>query len=395
MTRLLEILISLAIVTVLFLVVGLVLPSSRHITEKVETNRAMTIVFDTLNSFRRFTDWNPLVLRDPRMKVQLSGPAEGVGATLTYSSDNPRLGEGSYEITESVPGERILYAVENPQRGHDKQFAFTFRKTGRSLRNIEISQTYDVKYGWDLLGRYAGLYVSRHVGDDMKMGLDRLSNMLATVPNADYRRQGVRLVDLRVVDAPAQDLLVVNAGSIPRDEDKLKAAMKADMEWIKRSMDASGLVAAGPMRIVTSEFGRENYAFDVAVPVRRKGEATADADTEAKADADGEAKTDAAAGGEPAAEARPQALVAATGEKLEGLKLLGPVEYVRTAPSRAVTGHYNGYIFELENAHNMLRAWALTQGYEVVDRPFDLYLEGVDAAFTAEGEYQIYWALKD
>jgi len=392
MTRLLEILISLAIVTVLFLVVGLVLPSSRHITETVETNRAMTIVFDTLNSFRRFTDWNPLVLRDPRMKVQLSGPAEGVGATLTYDSDNPRLGHGSYEITESVPGQRITYAVDNPQRGHDKRFVFTFRKTGRSLRNIEISQNYDVTYGWDLLGRYAGLYVSRHVGDDMKMGLERLGNMLATVPNADYRRQGVRLVDLRVVEVPAQDLLVVTAGSIPRDEDKLKSAMKADMEWIKRSMDANGLVAAGPMRIVTSEFGRENYAFDVAVPVRRKGEAKADEDG-AKAD---EATTDAdAEGGQPAAEAKPQALVAATGAQLDGLKLLGPVEYVRTAPGRAVTGHYNGYIFELENAHNMLRAWALTQGHEVVDRPFDLYLEGIDTAFTADGEYQIYWALKD
>ncbi|HVI26325.1 MAG TPA: polyketide cyclase [Xanthomonadaceae bacterium] len=396
MTRLLEILISLAIVTVLFLVVGLVLPSSRHITETVETNRAMTIVFDTLNSFRRFTDWNPLVLRDPRMKVQLSGPVEGVGATLTYDSDNPRLGHGSYEITESVPGERIVYAVENPQRGHDKRFVFTFRKTGRSLRNIEISQNYDVKYGWDLLGRYAGLYVSRHVGDDMKMGLERLGNMLASVPNADYRRQGVRLVDLRVVDVPAQDLLMVNAGSIPRDEDKLKAAMKADMEWIKRSMDASGLVAAGPMRIVTSEFGRENYAFDVAVPVRRKGEAKGDADTEAKADAGTGATTDAAAeGAQPAAEAKPQSLVAASGQKLDGLKLLGPVEYVRTAPGRAATGHYNGYIFELENAHNMLRAWALTQGHEVVDRPFDVYQDGIDAAFTAEGQYQIYWALKD
>jgi hypothetical protein len=378
MTRLIEILISLAIVTVLFLVVGLVLPSSRHINEKVETNRAMTIVFDTLNSFRRFDDWNPLVLRDPRMKIQLSGPESGVGATLTYDSDKPRLGHGSYKITESVPGERVVYAVENPQRGHDKQFAFNFRRTGRAGRNVEITQTYDVKYGWDLLGRYAGLYVRSHVGDDMKMGLQRLSNVLASVPNADYSAQGVRLTGLRAVDVPAQDLLVVNAGSIPRDEDKLKAAMKADMEWIKRSMEASGLVAAGPMRIVTSEFGRESYSFDVAVPVRRGGASdAAAADTGSDADAS------------PA-----PAQAAASGGKLTGLKLQGPVQYVRTQAGRAATGQYNGYIFELENAHNMMRAWALTQGYEVVDRPYDIYSNGIDAAFTADGKYEVYWALK-
>ena len=56
MTRLIEILISLAIVAVLFLLVGLVLPSHRHLTKDIETNRKMTIVYDTLNSLKRFKD---------------------------------------------------------------------------------------------------------------------------------------------------------------------------------------------------------------------------------------------------------------------------------------------------------------------------------------------------
>jgi type II secretory pathway pseudopilin PulG len=53
---LIEILISLAIVAVLFVVVGLILPSSRHVQESIETNRKMTIVRDTLNSPRRLKD---------------------------------------------------------------------------------------------------------------------------------------------------------------------------------------------------------------------------------------------------------------------------------------------------------------------------------------------------
>ena len=56
MTRLIEILISLAIVLGLYLVVALVLPSKRHLVEKVETNRKLTIVFDSLNSLRRFKE---------------------------------------------------------------------------------------------------------------------------------------------------------------------------------------------------------------------------------------------------------------------------------------------------------------------------------------------------
>src|SRR3546814_1274646 len=113
MTRLIEVLISLAIVAVLFLLVALVLPSSRHLTEKVETNRKMTIVYDTLNSLRRFRDWNPLVLRDPRMKLQLSGPDSGVGARMDYSSSNPQLGTGSWEIVATEPNASVTYAIVN------------------------------------------------------------------------------------------------------------------------------------------------------------------------------------------------------------------------------------------------------------------------------------------
>jgi hypothetical protein len=364
MTRLIEILISLAIVAVLFLVVGLVLPSSRHLSEQVETNRKMTIVYDTLNSFRRFKEWNPLVLRDPRMKLEMSGPVSGVGATLTYDSDKPQLGHGSYKITASEPNQSVTYAIDNPQRGSDKETKFLLKPSGHAGRNVQITQTYKVDYGWDLLGRYAGMYVRSHVGDDMKMGLQRLSNMLASVPNADYRAQGTRISDLKIVDRPAEDLLVVNAGGIARDQDKLKAAMNSDMEWIKRSIEASGLTAAGPMRIISTEFGTQNYTFDVAVPVRRGGAADTTTGT------------------------------ATPAEQLTGLKLQGPVKYVHIQPVRAATAHFTGYMMELDNAHNMLRAWALTNGYEVVDRPYEEYTNGVEGAFSDKGEFQMYWNIK-
>ena len=85
-----------------------------------------------------------------------------------------------------LPGTRVAYAVTDPTRGDNKTMTFALKPTGRNNRNIEITQTYNVDYGWDLLGRFAGLYVSRNVGDGMKLGLGRLSNMLAAVPNYDY-----------------------------------------------------------------------------------------------------------------------------------------------------------------------------------------------------------------
>jgi hypothetical protein len=395
MTRLIEILISLAIVLALFLLVGLVLPSSRHLEEKVETNRKLTIVYDTLDSLRRFQDWNPLVLRDPRMELKFSGPASGVGARLDYDSKNPQLGEGSWEIIANQPRSSVTYAIVNPQRGHDKTTTFTLKPTGRAGRNVEITQRYDVSYGWDLFGRYAGLYVSRHVGDDMKLGLQRLSNMLAQVPNIDYAVQGTKLAGLSFVDLPAEDLLVVSAGSIERNNLKIQDAMRADLEWIKRTMAGSGLVAAGPLRIVSTELGREAYTFDVVMPVRRAGDAAAATDAEKTAATD-----TAAAGGTAKAEGVAAAapvratIAAAAGEPLTGLKLLGPVKYERTEPRRAATATYRGYMAELENVRNALRAWTLTQGEEATGRPFEIYKNGIDKAFTADGQYDVYWSIK-
>ena len=400
MTRLIEILISLAIVTALFLLVGLVLPSSRHLEEKVETNRRMTIVYDTLNSLRRFPDWNPLVLHDPKMDLAFSGPASGVGATLSYDSDKAQVGSGSWKIVDTKPRQSVTYAIENERRGHDKTMTFHLKPTGRSGRNVEITQNYDVEYGWNLLGRYAGLYVSRHVGDDMQLGLQRLSNMLAQVPNTDYAVQGSTLADMGFVDMPAEDLLVVSAGAIERNNLKIQNSMKANMEWIHRTMAANNLVATGPMRIVTSDFGRETYTFDVVQPVRPAGAAApADAaadDADAPADgADAGEGADATAAADSGKKNTPRApIVAASGEPLTGLELLGPVQYLRSEGGRASTATYSGYMAELETVRDALRAWTLTQGEDAIGRPFEVYKNGIDNAFTAQGQYDVYWMLK-
>ncbi|TKS54325.1 polyketide cyclase [Luteimonas yindakuii] len=376
MTRLLEILIALAITAVMFLVIGVLLPSSRSLEEKVETNRRQTIVFDTINSFRRFDDWHPFAVQDPRIKIQLSGPDSGVGAKMSYDSSVKNIGTGTWEIVESEPRSKVAYAIENEQRGSNKRSEFTLRPTGRSGRNIEITQTYNVDYGWDLLGRYAGLYVARNVGDNIETGLKRLSNMLASVPNVDYAIEGSSLRDLAAAELPAEHLLMVKAGAIERSNDAIMASMKDNMEWINRTLAANRLQAAGPMRIITSELGRETYTFDIAVPVRAGGAAAA-------ADASAEGETAAAA---------PVATDAS--QPLTGLQLLGPVEYVHSPPVRVAKARYTGFMAELDNVRNALRAWAMTQGHEVVGRPFENYDNGIDAAFTAEGEYEVFWTLK-
>lgn len=384
MTRLIEFLIALALVLALFVVVGLFLPSKRHLQESTETNRRMTIVFDTVNNVRRMKDWN-LLLPPNSAELSFSGGKDysGVGARVDFDSADSRRGKGHWEITESnapasaTGASKVAYTIEDSQPGNNKQTVFTLEPTGKNGRNVEITQTYDVHYGWNLFGRFMGMYVSRNVGDGMKASLTKLTNLLATVPNYDYRIEGSKLTGLGLVELPAEDLLVVNAGNIERNNAAIKESILSNQEWIKRVMESNNLEAAGPVRIITTDFGAEKYAFDVAQPVRKRSGASAAA--------------------KPADGSKPATATAATSASTGPLKVSvsgTPVEHVRLEARTAASASYTGYMAELDAVRNSLRAWAMTNGHEVTERPYESWKGGVEQAFTADGSFDVFWAVK-
>lgn len=384
MTRFIEFVISFVIVVVLFIVIGLFLPSKRMYTYSIETNRPMSTVNDLFNSFARFKDWNPLLRYDARAKTEITGPAEGVGAKFSYQSRDKVIGTGSWEIVESVPGERIKYKLTGPARGQNKSMTFRFGRTGQGNKNVEITQEYRVDYGWDILGRYSGLYVNRNIGDDVKRGLDKFSALLATIPRFDYAQHPG---EFSVVQLPAQDVLLVSAASKRTNED-IMSAMENQVSWIKKVMESNGLVANGPLRIVTTEFTSDSYAFDVVQPVRRAGAGEA-----TKAPAEAEAADAAAAdtAGEPVAAA--ESLPVPAGEKMS-LRLEGPVSYAQIPARRVAKTTYTGPSPGLARVRDLLRAWAMTHGEDTDDRPYEEYLGGVSSMLDEDAQFNVYWPLK-
>src|SRR3546814_4026235 len=132
------------------------------------------------------------------------------------------------------------------------------------------------------------------------------------------------------------------------------------MEWIKRTMAANDLVAAGPMRIISTELGRENYTFDTAQPGRKAGSGE-DEDAAAKDEDEDEdekaASADEQDGDEPTFVVDTQTPVVAAGEPLvveipDG----APVEYVQTESGRVAMAYFSGFMAGLDNVRNALRA---------------------------------------
>lgn len=382
MTRVIEWIVSLLIVIALFVVIGMFLPSKRSVSHSVETNRPMSTVNDILNGYTRFKDWNALVNHDPRIQLTASGPETGVGAKLDFRSTQGSVGTGSWEIVESDPGEKVVYALDMPGRGHDKRMTFRFERTGQRNQNVKITQRYTVDYGWDLLGRYAGLYVTREIGDDMKRGLEKLSNLLTTIPRFDYssHEPGFQFADL-----PATNALVVTTAA-KRANDDIALAMTNQLKWIEQVIEKSGLEKAGPMRIVTNEFSTDTYGFDVVVPIRRKGSGPAPAEGSAEAlAAEGDEAAPAAAV-EPVVPSDPNAPL----ERLD-VKVEGPVVYMQLPAIRAASTSYIGPSPGLPRVRDLVRAWAMVRGAETFDRPYEEYLGAIKDMLAEDAEFRVYW----
>jgi hypothetical protein len=392
MTRVIEFVIALLIVIALFVVIGLTLPSKRSFSYSTETNRPMTTVNDLVNGFARFKDWNPLLRHDPRVRLTREGPAMGVGSIIKYDSNDRVVGKGSWEIVESVPGEMVKYKLDNNARGDNKSMTIRLERTGQRNQNVKITQEYRVDYGWDLIGRYAGLYASRNVGDDIKRGLDRLTSLLATVPKFDY---SLHPHEFHFTDLPAQNVLLVTTAA-NRNNDEIALAMTNQVAWIKKVMAANGLVAAGPLRIVTNEFTTATYGFDVVQPVRKAGvgEKVPSADEAAATDTPA-AEGDAATADTAAADAAAAEPVVDTGP-IEALtvKLEGPVQYEQQPARRLATTEFTGPAPGLPRVRDQLRAWAMTHGADVTDRPFEEYLDPIADMLGEDARFKVYWPIK-
>ena len=58
--------------------------------------------------------------------------------------------------------------------------------------------------------------------------------MLTSVPNIDYAAPGFKMTTPKVVDRPAEDMLVVSAGQVDRGNAQIQASITSNAEWIKR-----------------------------------------------------------------------------------------------------------------------------------------------------------------
>lgn len=160
------------------LLAGVAFALPQHITVARSTtiNAPESDVFPYLNSYKRFNEWSPWAARDPETKYVYSGPEQGVGARMEWSSTE--TGEGWQEIIESRPNSYVGVKLDFGETG-EPTASFQLNPSGAGTR---VVWAFNMDVGNNPLHRWMGLMFDRWIGKDYEEGLERLKQVVENAP---------------------------------------------------------------------------------------------------------------------------------------------------------------------------------------------------------------------
>lgn len=171
MRPIMRLILGLCALAVILAGVALALPGHVVVARSMVINAPESIVFPYLNNVRRFGDWSPWASRDPQLTVNYSGPDQGKGATVEWTSSKASVGAGSMEITESNPNRHIDLAVMfNGLEGT------SYYDVAPSGSGSKVTWGFGYDSGASPLKRWKGLMLDRYVGAEFRDGLQKLKD---------------------------------------------------------------------------------------------------------------------------------------------------------------------------------------------------------------------------
>ena len=167
-------LIALVVLAVVVLAAGLFLPKTAHIERSVLIDAPPAAVYEVVSSMRRFNEWSPWFERDPEARYEYTGPQSGVGAKMSWSSDQADVGSGSQEIIAAEPDRSVTTRLDFGAEG-DANATLTIEPQGDASK---VTWSFDASFEDDYFGRYFGALLDGLLGPDYERGLAKLKTVV-------------------------------------------------------------------------------------------------------------------------------------------------------------------------------------------------------------------------
>jgi hypothetical protein len=409
MMRFLEFLVALLIVAGIGVVAGVASPGSGHVERSLTVGKDLRQVYDVLNNFRRLPEYAVLRGQDRAIQFKQGDKSYGPGAEVSWTSTMPKIGEGSLTIASAEPGfdkvdsntakATIVWNLDNPWRGQDKHFTLDLERKGSRGQLTQITWSYDVKYGWNLINRFSNLYIHGEPDSFIGGGLNNLQNVLASIPNIDYSK----LIP-SIEQTQPQPILFVST-SIERTQglEGLEDAVSKAVTDLQAAAKKLGVNVTGPRIVITTNYGDQTYTFDVALPIDSSTltvNGQSEQLTAPTAPAlDSGVVDEAAASAQAAADAK---VAVGSRDRFGRLVLDNGVHATLAFGGAALKGVWNGTFAGVPLTRDMLKGYAQTHGYrfdDVTNRSYDIMVspgvKGPSGEYTTYAKYDVYLPLSE
>ena len=156
-------------VLILYLALGLLLPSTWEARSEAVLPGLPSEVFPFLNRMDRWVQWNAM----PESGTNLFGPEAGVGSGIRW--DDPQYGKGQLLIVVSVADSLVEYDVEIEGGALEVHGVLALRQEGMGT---QISWVERGDFGWNPLMGYAARGMGTSQAEAMHWNLERLRALL-------------------------------------------------------------------------------------------------------------------------------------------------------------------------------------------------------------------------
>jgi hypothetical protein len=177
-----KILIGLVVVIGIAIVVVATRPDTVRVERSATISAPADVTFAFVNDFHQWGNWSPWAKLDPNEKLTFEGPANGVGASMSWAG-NDKVGEGKMTVTDSKPGALVAVKLEFikpfPMQS-DVEFAFA---PAGADTNVKWTMTNHPNF----MGKAMGMFMNMEtmVGPDFEKGLASMK----TVAEAEAKKQ--------------------------------------------------------------------------------------------------------------------------------------------------------------------------------------------------------------
>ncbi len=172
MRIIIKILIGLVILIIATALIGFTLPKQFKVQRTAVIAAPAEKIYALIAEPKNWPTWGVWNQRDPQMKVEFSGSANGAGAKWSWQSKSE--GNGVMEFSAADPNKQINYNLSFAATGMESQGVLSLTPEGSNTR---VVWTNEGEFGKNPFIRYFGLWMDSLVGKDFEKSLSNLKTL--------------------------------------------------------------------------------------------------------------------------------------------------------------------------------------------------------------------------